>query len=1329
MDAAVSEGAGGDAAWGPWSAGGVSSSSPRQRPSAAPQHLTRVPFSPQVEERPEKDFTEKGPRSLPGLSAAALASLGGTSPRRGSGDTSVSVDTEASIREMKTGTQRVIRCPATPAPPLGVSPSQPALPCRRRPRSLPQRSSSPHAGARRERSIEAPESARWHLRSQGLAGTEASGQGPAGPQQGSQEGRVSRGHLRAPEKSPRCPARGAGCAQALEGPLLADVTEVGDFRASLAPGVVPHPTCRRGLEPTGWGCVAEPPAQHRRGTGRCSQGSLAKPRQPQHSRPHSAPLPSARGRPGRASRQRPQPGRDALVEAEEKYRKAMVSSAQLDNEKTLFMYQVDTLKDTLLELEEQLAESRRQCEEKGKVHGRGAQCGQGPGPRGHGAAPLALRGELEAELERERHAHSVLQFQFAEAKEALRRREEMLEVRAWPFCPCRGLGPSAAAAEGQLGRGPGAVSPEGVATRWRRGEAEAEAEDTGSGTALESERRTRQGGHHAGAVLGAWSAWRGPSMRALTDPDTGLAMVTRFQSEDETSRFLEDWASGCPPGARWPGAAQRCCEEQRPEAPRLDQPVAPPQQGGWWHAHAWVSAWASGAPQPAGSSEETRGQSRALERQKEFFDSVRSERDDLREEVVALREELKKLGVVFSPDLAANGETAQALDGAGLAAPTKTTEEGLHALTATGASALAALGPCDGPSLTLAASGVGRAGWAGRGLRRSLPLACASCRRPPGPWLCRRSFTSPAEASLARRCGPSPQAWRPLCRAATRLAHGAAGVCLTQLCWRLTVRAGGSENASLLCRLGSERPPRHRVPSAFCGLLGEAHGVENVGERETPPSAEPERRQEGPGPAAVHAQGLHAGDPASDLIPPADGAPRAAAGPPPGERTPGHESPLEHAEQARPDGAADAPSAEPGAAAQQSPGPQESGDEAQHPETPRDSGQGPDIEAQSGESPGERDPSAGVEAAVPSACRRLSGAEHEAPAAAGAEAEETAVGKRVGAEASDPPEGGDGPTRPGEEPAPSAGLGLEQEHAPQEATEPEASPRRSAEGGGEEEDEEEEDGEAGAEQPGPGEGQAPPATPSAASGPQAAAGQRPADADPGPRETKEPDEEKNEQPDTPEAAQKKTKNRKKKNKKKKPPAPAGPPGDAEDAPAAGGVAQEEQAPSTLRQAASEDTHSPTRRTASGGSRPADGLQNPAEPDGRPHQGEDGADAPAARDTLASGGDAHATDEQVHGGAGGDHGGQEGAPQSRAAAPGGEEEASSGQRDHGSLGAAPAERAEGPGAPGCLGRAVREGLESEELAHEGESGAADPGGPGEARATDGGGRSKEDCALS
>ncbi|KAL2302607.1 hypothetical protein Nmel_010036 [Mimus melanotis] len=53
-----------------------------------------------IEERPEKDF-EKGARTVSSLSAATLASLGGTSSRRGSGDTSISADTEASIREIK----------------------------------------------------------------------------------------------------------------------------------------------------------------------------------------------------------------------------------------------------------------------------------------------------------------------------------------------------------------------------------------------------------------------------------------------------------------------------------------------------------------------------------------------------------------------------------------------------------------------------------------------------------------------------------------------------------------------------------------------------------------------------------------------------------------------------------------------------------------------------------------------------------------------------------------------------------------------------------------------------------------------------------------------------------------------------------------------------------------------------------------------------------------------------------------------------------------------------------------------------------------------------
>uniref|UniRef100_A0A3Q3GS33 Leucine-rich repeat flightless-interacting protein 2 n=1 Tax=Labrus bergylta TaxID=56723 RepID=A0A3Q3GS33_9LABR len=88
--------------------------------------------------------------------------------------------------------------------------------------------------------------------------------------------------------------------------------------------------------------------------------------------------------------------KDTLAEVEEKYRKAMVSNAQLDNEKNNLMYQVDTLKDSLMELEELLSESRRGYDEKVK------------------------------DFEREKHAHSVLQFQFNEMKETLKQSEELL---------------------------------------------------------------------------------------------------------------------------------------------------------------------------------------------------------------------------------------------------------------------------------------------------------------------------------------------------------------------------------------------------------------------------------------------------------------------------------------------------------------------------------------------------------------------------------------------------------------------------------------------------------------------------------------------------------------------------------------------------------------------------------------------------------------------------------------------------------------------------------------------------------------------------------------
>ncbi|XP_073928191.1 leucine-rich repeat flightless-interacting protein 1 isoform X11 [Castor canadensis] len=181
--------------------------------SRASSRASSARASPVVEERPEKDFTEKGTRNMPSLSAATLASLGGTSSRRGSGDTSVSLDTETSIREIKELNE---------------------------------------------------------LKDQ---------------------------------------------IQDVEGKYMQGLKEM----------------------------------------------------------------------------------KDSLAEVEEKYKKAMVSNAQLDNEKTNFMYQVDTLKDMLLELEEQLAESQRQYEEKNR------------------------------EFEREKHAHSILQFQFAEVKEALKQREEMLE--------------------------------------------------------------------------------------------------------------------------------------------------------------------------------------------------------------------------------------------------------------------------------------------------------------------------------------------------------------------------------------------------------------------------------------------------------------------------------------------------------------------------------------------------------------------------------------------------------------------------------------------------------------------------------------------------------------------------------------------------------------------------------------------------------------------------------------------------------------------------------------------------------------------------------------
>ncbi|XP_074844279.1 leucine-rich repeat flightless-interacting protein 2 isoform X7 [Carettochelys insculpta] len=89
--------------------------------------------------------------------------------------------------------------------------------------------------------------------------------------------------------------------------------------------------------------------------------------------------------------------KDSLAEVEEKYKKAMVSNAQLDNEKNNLIYQVDTLKDIIEEREEQMAEFYRENEEKSK------------------------------ELERQKHMCNILQHKMDELKEGLRQRDELIE--------------------------------------------------------------------------------------------------------------------------------------------------------------------------------------------------------------------------------------------------------------------------------------------------------------------------------------------------------------------------------------------------------------------------------------------------------------------------------------------------------------------------------------------------------------------------------------------------------------------------------------------------------------------------------------------------------------------------------------------------------------------------------------------------------------------------------------------------------------------------------------------------------------------------------------
>ncbi|XP_024152644.1 leucine-rich repeat flightless-interacting protein 2 isoform X6 [Oryzias melastigma] len=97
--------------------------------------------------------------------------------------------------------------------------------------------------------------------------------------------------------------------------------------------------------------------------------------------------------------------KDSLTEVEEKYKKAMVSNAQLDNDKGNLIYQVDTLKDVIEEMEESMSEMKRELEEKTK------------------------------ELERQKHTCSVLQHKQEELKEGIRQRDELIEKHGLVVVP------------------------------------------------------------------------------------------------------------------------------------------------------------------------------------------------------------------------------------------------------------------------------------------------------------------------------------------------------------------------------------------------------------------------------------------------------------------------------------------------------------------------------------------------------------------------------------------------------------------------------------------------------------------------------------------------------------------------------------------------------------------------------------------------------------------------------------------------------------------------------------------------------------------------------
>ncbi|XP_034008168.1 leucine-rich repeat flightless-interacting protein 2 isoform X1 [Trematomus bernacchii] len=97
--------------------------------------------------------------------------------------------------------------------------------------------------------------------------------------------------------------------------------------------------------------------------------------------------------------------KESLAEVEEKYKKAMVSNAQLDNDKGNFIYQVDTLKDVIEEMEEQMSEMKRELEDKSK------------------------------DLERQKHTCTVLQHKQDELKEGIRQRDELIEKHGLVIIP------------------------------------------------------------------------------------------------------------------------------------------------------------------------------------------------------------------------------------------------------------------------------------------------------------------------------------------------------------------------------------------------------------------------------------------------------------------------------------------------------------------------------------------------------------------------------------------------------------------------------------------------------------------------------------------------------------------------------------------------------------------------------------------------------------------------------------------------------------------------------------------------------------------------------